>query len=84
MCVFMSVVESLGDYVAVGNVCGVPRAPSHALNRGILAEGVGSAVSAMLGAGHGTTSYSEMISAIGLTKVLKLIKGIYKKKSYKY
>lgn len=69
VCVLMSIVESLGDYVAVSRICETPYPPRHALNRGVLVEGISSVVSAMFGVGHGTTSYSEMISIIGLTKV---------------
>lgn len=64
-----SVIESVGDYHAAARICGVPPPPSHAVNRGILTEGLGSLLAGVLGAGHGTTSYSNCIGIIGITKV---------------
>ena len=48
---------------------GAPPPPRHALNRGIGVEGVGCMLAGLWGTGTGTTSYSENIGAIGLTKV---------------
>ncbi|XP_013379942.1 solute carrier family 23 member 2 [Lingula anatina] len=64
-----STIESIGDYHACASVCEVPSPPSHAVNRGILMEGIGSIIAASVGTGHGTTSYSQCIGAIGITKV---------------
>jgi nucleobase transporter 1/2 len=36
-------------------------------------EGFASIISGMVGAGHGTTSYSHNIGAIGITKVSTLL-----------
>jgi nucleobase transporter 1/2 len=41
----------------------------HAVNRGIGTEGVGCIIAGLLGTGNGTTSYSENIGAIGITRV---------------
>jgi len=41
----------------------------HAINRGITVEGLGCIVAGFWGSGNGTTSYSENIGAIGVTKV---------------
>ena len=41
----------------------------HAINRGIGTEGVGCIIAGLWGTGNGTTSYSENIGAIGVTKV---------------
>ena len=41
----------------------------HAINRGIAMEGLGCILAGMWGTGNGTTSYSENIGAIGVTKV---------------
>ncbi|PIK40744.1 hypothetical protein BSL78_22406 [Apostichopus japonicus] len=43
--------------------------PAHAVNRGIAMEGLGCLLAGLWGTGNGTTSYSENIGAIGLTKV---------------
>ncbi|XP_064606818.1 solute carrier family 23 member 1-like isoform X2 [Liolophura sinensis] len=69
LCVFMSIIESVGDYITASRICGVPMPPTHAINRGLLVEGICSLISGVLGASHATTSYSGMISVIGLTKV---------------
>ena len=39
------------------------------VNRGITFEGIGCAIAGVFGTGNGTTSYSENIGAIGLTRV---------------
>ena len=44
--------------------------PVHAINRGITVEGLGCIVAGFWGSGNGTTSYSENIGAIGVTKVV--------------
>merc|ERR1712154_407998 len=48
---------------------GAPPPPVHAINRGIAMEGLGCILAGMWGTGNGTTSYSENIGAIGVTKV---------------
>ncbi|XP_053406670.1 solute carrier family 23 member 2-like [Mercenaria mercenaria] len=64
-----SIIESIGDYYAAARISGAPPPPPHAINRGIAMEGLSSIVSGLVGAGHGTTSYSGNIGAIGITKV---------------
>ncbi|KAH3790529.1 solute carrier family 23 member 2-like [Dreissena polymorpha] len=64
-----SIIESVGDYYSCARISGAPPPPTHAINRGIAMEGLGSIVSGLVGAGHGTTSYSGNIGAIGITKV---------------
>ena len=44
--------------------------PQHAVNRGIAMEGLGCIIAGVFGTGNGTTSYSENIGAIGVTKVV--------------
>ncbi|ROT82426.1 hypothetical protein C7M84_024385 [Penaeus vannamei] len=48
---------------------GRPPPPTHAVNRGIGIEGIGCILAGVWGTGNGTTSYSENIGAIGVTKV---------------
>lgn len=61
--------ESIGNYYACARLSGAVPPPTHAINRGILFEGLGSVLTAIWGTGNGTTSYAENIGAIGITKV---------------
>ncbi len=64
-----SMVESIGDYYAAARLSGAPVPGPREINRGIGMEGVGCLVAGIFGTGNGTTSYSENIGAIGLTRV---------------
>ncbi|CAI2354469.1 unnamed protein product [Caenorhabditis sp. 36 PRJEB53466] len=64
-----SVFESVGDYHAAARVSEERPPPSHAINRGILAEGFGSLISGLLGPGVGMTTHTENIGVIGVTRV---------------
>ena len=66
--VIAGIVESIGDYYACARLSGAPPVPQHAVNRGILTEGLCCMLSGAFGSGAGTTSYSENIGAIGITK----------------
>ena len=50
-------------------MAGAPPPPNHAIYRGIGTEGLGCIIAGMFGSGNGTTSYSENIGAIGVTRV---------------
>ena len=67
--VIAAMVESLGDYYACARLSGAPPPPIHAINRGIGMEGIGCVLAGAWGSGNGTTSYSENIGAIAITKV---------------
>ena len=67
--VLASMIESIGDYYACARLSGAPPPPKHAINRGIGMEGIGCLLAGAWGSGNGTTSYSENIGAIGITKV---------------
>ncbi|ELT90298.1 hypothetical protein CAPTEDRAFT_124038 [Capitella teleta] len=67
--VIASMVESVGDYYACARISGARPPPIHAINRGIGIEGIGCILTGAFGSGSGTTSYSENIGAIGITKV---------------
>ena len=69
--VLASIIESVGDYYACARLAGAPPPPKHAVNRGIGMEGLGCLLAGAFGTGNGTTSYSENIGAIGITKVLR-------------
>lgn len=64
-----SIIESVGDYYACARISLVTPPPAHAVNRGILMEGIGSILSGIIGSGGATTSYSQNVGAIGFTKV---------------
>ena len=67
--VLASAIESIGDYYAAARLAGAKPPPVHAMNRGIGVEGIGCVLAGLWGTGNGTTSYSENIGAIGVTKV---------------
>lgn len=62
-------IESVGDYHACARLSGAPPPPRHAINRGIGIEGLGCLLAGAWGTGNGTTSYSENVGALGITKV---------------
>ena len=65
----ISVLDSIGDYFACARASRAPVPPAHAVNRGILIEGVCSFLSGAVGCGHATTTYGGNIGAIGVTRV---------------
>ena len=65
--VLAGIIESIG--YACANLCGAPPPPSHAINRGIGVEGITCLLAGSIGTGNATTSYSENIGAIGITRV---------------
>ncbi|XP_051580560.1 xan_ur_permease domain-containing protein [Myxocyprinus asiaticus] len=67
--VLSSMIESVGDYHACARLSGAPPPPRHAINRGIGIEGIGCLLAGAWGTGNGTTSYSENVGALGITKV---------------
>lgn len=71
--VLASTMESIGDYYACARLSGAPPPPTHAINRGIAVEGIGCILAALWGTGNGTTSYSQNIAALGITKVHVII-----------
>lgn len=64
-----SMVESIGDYYACARLSGAPIPTAKTINRGITFEGIGCLIAGVIGTANGTTSYSENIGAIGLTRV---------------
>ena len=64
-----SIVESVGDYYACAKLSGAPIPDARVVSRGIGTEGLGGLIAGIIGSGNGTTSYSENIGAIGLTRV---------------
>ncbi|XP_019947186.2 solute carrier family 23 member 1-like [Paralichthys olivaceus] len=79
--IICSMVESVGDYHACARLSGAPPPPKHAINRGIGVEGLGSLLAGAFGTGNGTTSFSENVAALGITKVgsrtVILLSGVF-------
>ncbi|CAG7826767.1 unnamed protein product [Allacma fusca] len=67
--VMSSTVESLGDYCACAAITKAPTPPVHAMNRGIFMEGLGCVLGGIWGSGNGSTSYSNNIGTISVTRV---------------
>ena len=67
--VIAGIVESIGDYYACARMSGAPTPDQKTINKGIGMEGIGCVLAGAFGTGNGTTSYSENIGAIGLTRV---------------
>ncbi|MFQ5411022.1 MAG: uracil-xanthine permease family protein, partial [Phycisphaerae bacterium] len=63
-----SMIESFGDYHACSNMAGAGDPSPRQISRGIGFEGVGCALTGVFG-GFSSTSYSENIGLIGLTRV---------------
>jgi len=63
-----SMIESFGDYHACKNIAGAGDPTEKEISRGIGFEGVGCALTGVFG-GFSSTSYSENIGLVGLTKV---------------
>lgn len=64
-----SMIESVGDYYSCARISEAPVPTEKLISRGIGAEGVGCFVAGIFQTCNGTTSYSENIGSIGLTRV---------------
>jgi len=64
-----SMVESIGDYHSCARISEAPPPTERMISKGLGSEGVGCLVAGILQSGNGTTSYTENIGAIGLTRV---------------
>ncbi len=64
-----SMVESIGDYHSCARIAEGPVPTARMISKGLGAEGVGCLVAGILQTGNGTTSYTENIGAIGITRV---------------
>lgn len=64
-----SMVESIGDYHSCAKISEAPPPTERMISYGLGSEGVGCLVAGILQSGNGSTSYSENIGAIGLTRV---------------
>jgi uracil-xanthine permease len=64
-----SMIESIGDYYACARISEAPVPTGKMISRGLGAEGLGCLIAGILQTCNGTTSYSENIGSIGLTRV---------------
>ena len=64
-----SMIESIGDYYACARIAEAPVPTAKMISRGLGAEGLGCLLAGIMQTGNGTTSYSENIGSIGLTRV---------------
>ncbi|RLB38581.1 MAG: xanthine permease [Deltaproteobacteria bacterium] len=64
-----SMIESIGDYYACARISEAPVPTAKMISRGLGAEGLGCLIAGILQTCNGTTSYSENIGSIGLTRV---------------
>ncbi|MCG8338368.1 MAG: purine/pyrimidine permease [Proteobacteria bacterium] len=64
-----SMIESIGDYYACARMSEAPAPTSRMISKGLGAEGLGCFVAGILQTCNGTTTYSENIGSIGLTRV---------------
>ncbi len=64
-----SMVESIGDYYSAARISEAPVPTEKMISRGLGAEGLGCLIAGIFQTCNGTTSYSENIGAIGLTRV---------------
>ena len=64
-----SMIESIGDYHSCARMSEAPIPTARMISKGLGSEGLGCLVDGLLQTCNGTTSYSENIGAIGLTRV---------------
>lgn len=64
-----SMIESVGDYYACARISESPVPTEKMISRGLGAEGLGCFIAGIMQTCNGTTSYSENIGSIGLTRV---------------
>jgi nucleobase transporter 1/2 len=64
-----SMIESIGDYYACARISEAPVPTGRMISRGLGAEGLGCFIAGVLQTCNGTTTYSENIGSIGLTRV---------------
>ncbi len=64
-----SMIESIGDYYAVSRISEAPIPTESKISRGLGTEGVGCLIASIFQSANGSTTYSENIGAIGLTRV---------------
>lgn len=64
----VAIIESMGNYILIGEVMAKQKVDEKRINRGILGEAIGSAITGLIG-GSGTTSYGQNIGALSVTGI---------------
>ncbi len=64
----IAIIESMGNYILVGEVMAKQKVDEKRMNQGILGEAVGSTISSLIG-GSPTTSFAQNIGAISVTGI---------------
>jgi len=64
----IALIESMGNYILIGEIMAKQKIDEARINRGILGEALGSTIAALIG-GSGTTSYGQNIGALSVTGV---------------
>jgi uracil-xanthine permease len=64
----VAIIESMGNYILIGEVMAKQKVDEKRMNRGILGEALGSVVAGLIG-GSGTTSYGQNIGALSVTGI---------------
>lgn len=64
-----SMIESIGDYYAAARISEAPTPTGSMISKGLGTEGIGCLIAGLLQTCNGSTTYSENIGAIGLTRV---------------
>ncbi|KAG1670150.1 Solute carrier family 23 member 1 [Nymphon striatum] len=67
--VLVGIVESIGNFIACAEFTESPLPPAHAINRAVAMEGIGCIIAGLFGSGNATTTYSDNIAVISVTKV---------------
>jgi len=64
-----SMIESIGDYYSCARIAEAPVPTEKMISKGLGAEGLGCLIASFFQTANGTTSYSENVGSIGLTRV---------------
>jgi solute carrier family 23 (nucleobase transporter), member 1 len=66
---FLHPLHAEGDYYSCARLSGAPPPTAGIVSRGLAGEGIGIVIAGLMGTANGTTSYSENIGAMNLTRV---------------
>lgn len=63
------IIQIPGNYSATSSVIDLPQPPAHAINRGIVVDGLTGAISGMLGGVMASMAYVQSLGVVAVTKV---------------
>jgi hypothetical protein len=67
--VIVTMIDAVGNVYACATIAEAPPLPGNVVNRGIFMQGVCCMLAGLWGTGNGTTTASDSMSIIGITKV---------------